>query len=54
MHWLVWDKLVRPKPHGGGGFRDLRVFNQALLAHQAWCFLKFLDSLCAHLLKATY
>jgi hypothetical protein len=36
MHWLAWDKLVRPKSHGGVDFRDLRVFNQALLARQAW------------------
>jgi hypothetical protein len=54
MHWLAWDKLVRPKSHGGVGFRDLRVFNQALLARQAWRLLKFPDSLCARLLKAKY
>jgi hypothetical protein len=47
MHWLAWDKLVRPKSHGGVGFCDLRVFNQALLACQAWRLLKFPDSLCA-------
>jgi hypothetical protein len=32
MHWVSWDVLVRPKPHGGMGFRDMRIFNQDLLA----------------------
>jgi hypothetical protein len=54
MHWLSWEKLVRPKSQGGVGFRDLRAFNQALLARQAWCLLKFPNSQCAHLLKAKY
>ena len=46
MHWLSWDKLARPKAHGGIGFRDLRVFNQTLLARQAWRLLTSPDSLC--------
>jgi hypothetical protein len=54
MHWLSWDKLVQPKSQGGVGFRDLRIFNQALLARQAWRLLKFPNSLCARLLKAKY
>jgi hypothetical protein len=54
MHWLSWNKLTRPKCHGGVGFRDLRVFNHALLACQAWRLLQFPDSLCARLLEARY
>jgi hypothetical protein len=54
MHWFSWDKLVQPKSQGGVGFRDLRIFNQALLARQAWRLLKFPNSLCARLLKAKY
>jgi hypothetical protein len=34
-HWLSWDSLMRPKSHGDTGFRDMRLFNQALLARQA-------------------
>ena len=24
IHWLSWDRLSRPKPEGGMGFKDLR------------------------------
>jgi hypothetical protein len=54
MHWLSWDKLTQPKLNGGMGFRDFRVYNQALLARQSWRLLQFPDSPCARLLKAKY
>jgi hypothetical protein len=54
MHWLAWDKVARPKSFGGVGFRDLRVFNQALLARQAWRLLQFPNTLCARVLRAKY
>jgi hypothetical protein len=47
-------KLLMPKWLGGLGFRDLHLFNQALLARQTWRLIQFLDSLCAILLKAKY
>jgi hypothetical protein len=46
---------IDAKKCGGGlGFKDLRLFNQALLARQAWCLIKYPESLCARMLKAKY
>ena len=53
-HWQSWQKMVEPKSNGGLGFRDLRLFNQALLARHGWRLLLYPDSLCAKLLKAKY
>ena len=53
-HWLAWPKNLAHKTQGGLGFKDFRVFNQALLARQAWRLLTKPDSLCARVLKARY
>jgi hypothetical protein len=31
----LWEVMIRPKSYDKLGFKDLRLFNQALLAHQA-------------------
>ena len=54
MQWRAWDDLLQPKSKGGAGFRDFRIFNQALLARQAWRLITKPDSLCAIVLKARY
>lgn len=53
-HWVSWDIMLRPKVKGGMGFKDLRLFNQDLLARQAWRLIQFPESLGAQVLRAKY
>lgn len=52
--WVSWDVITRPKCLGGLGFRDMEIFNLALLSRQAWQLLEYPDSLSARMLKAIY
>lgn len=33
---VAWDTLCQPKTHGGLGFRNLMLWNQADVGKQAW------------------
>jgi hypothetical protein len=46
--------MCRRKEEGGIGYRDLHLFNLAMLAWQGWRIMQNPDSLCAHLLRAKY
>ncbi|KAK9931693.1 hypothetical protein M0R45_018961 [Rubus argutus] len=52
IHWLNWDALCKPKEEGGLSFRNLHLFNLAMLAKQAWRIVQNPSSLISQLYKA--
>lgn len=54
IHWKTWVSLTRPKSEGGFGFRNFVLYNQALLANQAWRLLANPTSLLSQVLQARY
>ncbi|XP_040987756.1 uncharacterized mitochondrial protein AtMg00310-like [Juglans microcarpa x Juglans regia] len=54
IHWVSWAKMCESKNKGGLSFKDLRVFNMALLAKQGWRILQEDGSLLQKIYKAKY
>jgi hypothetical protein len=54
IHWMSWEKMGITKEQGGLGFRDLVMFNKALLAKQVWRILKNPESLVARIMQTKY
>lgn len=46
--------MTKSKVQGGIGFRDLKLFNLAMLGKQGWRLLTRPESLCAQVLKGRY
>jgi hypothetical protein len=40
IHWLSWEKLSVHKNSEGMGFKDLTIFNLAMLVKQGWICLR--------------
>ena len=51
IHWVSWDSLCQSISNGGMGFKDLRFFNDALLAKQSWTFIHNKNSLLYRVLN---
>ncbi|KAH1097854.1 hypothetical protein J1N35_014775 [Gossypium stocksii] len=51
---MAWNRLCYPKGMEGMGFRDMHLFNLALLGRQVWRIVNFKDTLCFKVLSAKY
>lgn len=54
ISWKNGENICKPKYGGGLEFRDLFLFNQALLAKQAWHIINNLNSLASLVIKGKY
>ena len=54
VHWMKWEKLCEDKGKGGMGFKDIKKFNDSLLAKQVWRMINNLESLCHRVFKARF
>ncbi|KAL0347723.1 UNVERIFIED_CONTAM: putative mitochondrial protein [Sesamum calycinum] len=54
IHWIAWNRLCDSKLTGGLGFRQLHLFNLAMLAKQLWRIMMFPERLLNKVLKARY
>lgn len=53
-NWKSWETMCTLKSLGGMGFKDLAVFNDALLGRHAWRLIHASNSLLGCVMKAKY
>ncbi|XP_056685740.1 uncharacterized protein [Spinacia oleracea] len=51
---VAWDHLCLPKPHGGLGFRNLLLWNQAAVGKQVWAIAQKQDNLWVKWIHVVY
>lgn len=54
IHWRNWASMCTPKCEGGMGFKDLTVFNEALLGRQGWRLVNGDNTLLGRVMKSKY
>ncbi|KAL9667077.1 hypothetical protein QQ045_001424 [Rhodiola kirilowii] len=54
IYWCKYGKLCKEKMEGGVGFKELSIFNDALLAKQIWRLMEKPENLVSRLLKEKY
>ena len=54
IHWVKWKNMCETKSEGGMGFKELPLFNDALLAKQTWRLLHNKNSLFYKAFKSNF
>ncbi|KAH1081983.1 hypothetical protein J1N35_021744 [Gossypium stocksii] len=54
MYWTGWDRMRTPKFIPGLGFRELKLFNTALLRRQGWGLLRGKETLFSKATDSKY
>ncbi|KAH9665893.1 putative reverse transcriptase/RNA-dependent DNA polymerase [Citrus sinensis] len=54
INWMKWERMCKPKDFGGLGFKQIHIFNVAMLGKQVWKLLTSPTSFVAKVLEARY